>query len=69
MVIFNSYVKLPEGRSPFFVQKESTTFLQTHPIQAKDVINNEPLTVGQAVRFHLYEDRAGLGAEQCYAIA
>ena len=37
--------------------------------QAKDVINNEPLTVGQAVRFHLYEDRAGLGAEQCYAIA
>lgn len=38
-------------------------------IHAKDVINNEPLTVGQAVRFHLYEDRAGLGAEQCYAIA
>ena len=33
------------------------------------MINNEPLTVGQAVRFHLYEDRAGLGAEQCYAIA
>ena len=37
--------------------------------KAKDVMNNEPLSVGQAVRFHLYEDRAGLGAEQCYAIA
>ena len=38
-------------------------------IHAKDVISQEPLMQGQAVRFHLYEDRAGLGAEQCYVIA
>ena len=37
--------------------------------KAKDVISQEPLMQGQAVRFHLYEDRAGLGAEQCYVIA
>lgn len=37
-------------------------------VHAKDVLNQEPLAIGQAVRFHLYEDRAGLGADQCYAI-
>eukprot|EP00913_Durusdinium_trenchii_P022441 g21079.t1 len=37
-------------------------------VHAKDVLNQEPLAIGQAVRFHLYEDRAGLGADQCGSI-
>ena len=36
-------------------------------VHSQDVLNGEALPVGTQVRFHLYEDRAGLGAEQCYA--
>ena len=36
-------------------------------VHSKDVLNGEALSSGTQVHFHLYEDRAGLGAEQCYA--
>lgn len=36
-------------------------------VHSQDVLNGEALSSGTQVRFHLYEDRAGLGAEQCYA--
>jgi len=37
-------------------------------IHDKDVINGGPLTRGQQVRFYVYLDQTGLGAEECTAI-
>lgn len=34
-------------------------------VHVKDVVTGEALPAGQLVRFQVYEDRAGLGAEQC----
>eukprot|EP00931_Biecheleriopsis_adriatica_P039178 TRINITY_DN22416_c0_g1_i2.p1 TRINITY_DN22416_c0_g1~~TRINITY_DN22416_c0_g1_i2.p1 ORF type:complete len:702 (+),score=160.23 TRINITY_DN22416_c0_g1_i2:85-2190(+) len=37
-------------------------------VHLKDVSNGEALAPGQRVSFQVYEDKAGLGAEQCYAV-
>lgn len=33
----------------------------------QDVLEQVKLSVGQEVNFHVYEDKTGLGAEECIA--